>query len=86
MFEWEYYLKTWKILRLNSLTSAIFFTSIYAFFVFEFFNIANGWTGTVDDQSTVLIDLLISYNLVLHAPTVFINLGIIAKETSLEYF
>ena len=65
--------------------SAIFFTLVYAFFVFEFFNIANGWTGSVD-QSAVVIDLFISYNLLLHAPTAFINLGIIAKETSLEYF
>ena len=73
-------------MRLNALVSAVFFTTIYAFFVFEFFNIANGWTGSVDDQSTILIDLIIAYNLVLHAPTVFINLGIIAKETSLECF
>ena len=86
IFEWQYYLKTWKILRLNALISAILYTLVYAFFVFEFFNIANSWTGTVDDQSTVLVDLLIGYNLVLHAPTVFINLGIVAKESSLELF
>lgn len=41
LFEWEEYLKTWKILRLNSATSAVWFVLFYAFFVFEFFNIAN---------------------------------------------
>lgn len=89
MFEVPWILKYIKPLRTLSLASAVIYNTLFLGSVADFFYTALAEKKEdLEDGGEIdmLLCLFIFYNLIENFPIVFINLGIIAKETELPFY
>ena len=84
--EWPWFMKNTRIIRLLFFAGAVIYNTIYTYFIFEYFNITE-WTEKKDYNAMQMgVAMYMVYNLILHSGNVIINLFVILKEISLEFF
>lgn len=87
MAEYPIYLRAFRVTRVLSYFSAIFYTFFYILSALEWYDMLY----IVADKSqynfvTIFINMFLGYNLVLHSSVIPINLVILIKETTLNFF
>jgi len=83
------YLRHFKVARLTSLMMAVGFNSVWLFFLAKWFDIMYimdpEYEGSFDSVQIFEI-LFVGYNIVMNFGVFIVNLGIISKELSMEFF
>ena len=86
-FELPIWLRFFRGLRFWSLVSAIMYTIVYAVNVFEWYDMLYIVTDKSQyDFVTIFINMCLGYNIVLHSSVIPINVFIVFKEISMEFF
>ena len=85
--EYPLWMRTFRITRLVSLISAILYTIIQASSIYEWYDEVYMTTDKKNyDAMTVFWDMYLAYTVILHCSILPINLFIIIKEFTLEFF
>ena len=79
---WIYYM---KYIRIFSLLSAYFYSFLYFIGLVTVLDVAWDLDGADVGWAGMMTAMVISYNLLLHAPIMLINAGIVIKEFSMEF-
>lgn len=75
-----------KFIRICSLVSAYLYSIGYFLGVVTLMVVAWDLDGAEVTWVGMMTAMVLSYNLILHAPIMLINLGIAGKEFSMEFF
>lgn len=87
MYEWPLWMRAFRVTRILSFLTAIFYNFFYFLSALEWYD--QIWLVTDKsnyDFVTIMINMVLGYNLVLHWTVVVVNFGIIVKEISLNFF
>ena len=80
---WIYYM---KFIRIFSLLSSYIYIFGYLFALVTLLVVLDDLDGAQVKWANMYTVMVISYNLILHAPILPLNLGIALKEFSMEFF
>lgn len=91
IYEVQAWLKHAKFIRLISLAWALFYNTVYVAFAVKFWQIIKQFEANklVDEDITyfeLFVAMGIVYNLIIHLPIIPMNLIIIVKEFSMEFY
>ena len=87
IFELPIWLRAFRVTRILSFFSAIVYTFVYFLSAFEWYD--QIWLVTdksTYDFVTIISNMLLGYNLILHSSIIPVNIAIIVKEISLNFF
>lgn len=79
---WIYYM---KYIRIFSLLSAYLYSIVYALAIVTLMVVAWDLDGAEITWVGMMTAMVISYNLILHAPILLVNFGICFKEFTMEF-
>lgn len=85
-FEIPIFLRAFRGTRIMNVCFSFLYTVIYLLLVLEWFLMIYVYDATNYDLSDLLFNMLLGYNMLLHSSVIPINLVIMIKEVSMEFF